>query len=161
LRHLSWRSSVVAGPTLEEADSEDLFAASLPGYEVDLDGDGTAVMLRRFDDLVARVRQAALNYELSLQRGQRFGVQLDLLAALVAQPRVERAVRHVLRPILRGRTFQPRRAALARLLLGARAVEMAAESALPLRPFPTLEVDIGGGIAATAKSSAPAGAALN
>jgi len=141
LRLLSWRSSVVAGPTLG-SDSDDPYTTTLANYDVELDTEGTAVLLRRFDDLVARVTQAAQDLELSLQRGQRYGVQLDLLAAPVSQPRAEDAIRHVLGHILRVRTSETRRGDLARLLLCARAVEITAAAGMRLRPLPELAVEV-------------------
>jgi hypothetical protein len=160
LRLMSWRSSVVAGPTLDNQDDDDPFGAALSGYEVNLDTEGTTVLLRRFDDLVHHVTQGALNYELSLQRGQPFGVQLDLLAAPIVQPRVEDAIRHVLRHILRVTTADPRRADLARLILAARTVEATAESGHPLRPLPALGVELRGTPVETSRTPA-AQAGLN
>jgi hypothetical protein len=145
LRLLSWRSSVVAGPTIDADDEDDLFSFVQRAYEVDLDENGTAVLLRRFDDLVSAVGSAALTYERAMERGERMGVQLDLLAAPVARPRAEEATRHVLKYILRVRTSESRRADLVRLLLAGRAVERAADSGFPLRPLPPVLVEVRGG----------------
>jgi hypothetical protein len=145
LRLLSWRSSVVAGPTIDPDDEDDLFSFVQRTYEVDLDENGTAVLLRRFDDLVSAVSTAALTYERAMERGERMGVQLDLLAAPVARPRAEEATRHVLKYILRVRTAESRRADLVRLLLVCRATERAADAGHPLRPLPPVLVEVRGG----------------
>lgn len=139
LRLLSWRASVVGDPLIpagSEADSSLLSQT----FEIDLDRAGTAVLLRGLDELASFARERALDWQAATERGERPGVQLDLLAAEAPRLDVRGVVGHVVRGMIRVRSSQPARAALARLLVVARALEWQARLGAGPAPLPRVAV---------------------
>ena len=122
LRILSWRSSVVAHD-LPGGEHDETFRWAYESYAFDLDQLGYAVMLKRQDELTGQVRRFAQAQQLAAERGERVGLQMDLLAEAPPEIAPDLAPRHVLKRVLQVETADPARAALARTLLLARACE--------------------------------------
>jgi hypothetical protein len=135
LRHLGWKHAVADGSRLEHG--EDWLNEPVV---VDLDREGGTIALRRLDQLVARVQDWSAAHASAVERGDRPGWQLDLLSEAPVPPPPGEALHFVLRRLLRVRTAQPRRAAVMRLVLAARAAEIAAQSGGLSSPLPTLPV---------------------
>lgn len=90
---------------------------------VNLDETGIVVLLKEFDGLVERLQQSALEHQASLARGERPGLQLDLLLAEPEEPSTTNVVTVALRDLFSFETVFPERVPSARLALLARAVE--------------------------------------
>lgn len=139
LRLLSWRASVVGEPLIPTGADVDSSLLS-QCFEIDLDRAGTAVLLRGFDELAGFARERALDWQAATERGERPGVQLDLLAAEAPRLDVRGVVGHVLRTMLRVRSGQATRGSLARLLVVARALEWQARLGVGPAPLPRVSV---------------------
>lgn len=142
LRLLSWRHSLtgeadeVAAASGEGSYSDAPFRGEVP---VALDACGTIVLLRVFDRLVDRVHRAALDRASASERGERPGMQLDLLSGPPQECRPEEAARFVLRHLLRPHTASPQRAVLARTILLARCCEWDERLHAAHLPFPRVD----------------------
>lgn len=139
LRLLSWRASVV-GEALIPASGETDSSLLSQTFELDLDRVGTALLLRGFDELVTFARDRALDWQSATERGERPGVQLDLLASEAPRLDVRSVVAHVVRGMLRIRTTMPSRGAVARLLIIARALEWHARLGVGPTPLPRVAI---------------------
>lgn len=141
LRHVSWKSSVTADerrPVDGEAADE-----APPEVAFDLDRHGCVQLLRTVDRLVEWTRADALAREAARERGERPGMQLDLLSEATADVfAVREAARHVLRRVLTVETTTPARAALARMLVLARACEWHARLECRDLPFPRARIHL-------------------
>lgn len=140
LRHVSWKSSVTADDRRRaDEEAEDGPAETV----VDLDRDGCVQLLRTVDRLVESTRADALRREAARERGERPGMQLDLLAEAAAEVvPVREAARHVLRRLLSVDTTTAGRGALARMLVLARACEWHARLDCRDLPFPRARVAV-------------------
>ncbi|MDK2972321.1 MAG: hypothetical protein PWP23_2076 [Candidatus Sumerlaeota bacterium] len=143
LRHRSWRSSVTGELPEELRTEEDEERDWLQEpVTLDLDRAGTVVLLRTIDVLTEKVRGAALDQLTALERGERPGQQLDLLALEPEDIAPQEAARHVLKNLLTVRTADPLRAALARLLMLTRACEWHRRFEAREVRFPRLRLDV-------------------
>ncbi|MCB2153575.1 hypothetical protein KQI84_01710 [bacterium] len=140
LRVLSWKSSVIASDLsgAEDEGTRWLYEA----FEFDLDKQGCAVLLKRMDELTEQIRRFAQAQRLAAERGERVGFQMDLLAEAPPEIVPDEAPRFVLKHVLRVRTGDPARAALAKTLLLARACEWYRRYRRSELTFPPLQVDL-------------------
>ncbi|MDX2177639.1 MAG: hypothetical protein SF028_14340 [Candidatus Sumerlaeia bacterium] len=134
LRTLSWRENLLAA---EQPPPEP--AAALAPARVELDREGFALMLRRYDQLVTALRAQRNGLQAQRARGTVAGLQLD---AFGVDPPVEapeeRLPAFALAELLRVTTREPRREALARSVLLARAVEWTRQLDAQPNPLPRL-----------------------
>ncbi len=147
LRLRSWRTSVVTD--IDGLDDEEDARERPPdrwmteSLALDFDKSGYVLLLRAMDRLVESVRRYALDCEAAIERGERPGVQLDLLGESVnvkLQP--FEAARHVLKHVLHVQTADAARAQLARVLLLARGAEWHGRLRCPDLPFPRVTVEV-------------------
>lgn len=143
LRHRSWRASVTDElPDTWHGDDEQAIDWLQVRWTVDLDRSGTVVLLRAFDSLVERAREAALAQRSALDRGERPGMQLDLLAGAPDEIAPQEAAWHVLKRVLTVRTTEPARVAVARQVLLARACDWHRRFQAPDERFAPVHVDV-------------------
>ncbi len=135
LQHLSWRTSVTADArgAADADESGDSLLNSVVSF--DLEREGCSQLLRCFDALADAVRQSALDRDSARERGERPGLQLDLLAESPGELGPHESARHVMRRMLPVRAGSPRHAALARMILLARACEWHAARGARELPF--------------------------
>lgn len=138
LRQVGWRHSLVENPESAGEGPERWLAGPMT---VDIDEVGLAGLLGQFDHITEDIRELARGQSVSLERGERPGVQLDLLGSDVAPFEEEDAPRVVLQQVLRVSTKDRGRAEAARLVLLARAAEWHARLMRPHLVFPIPRVE--------------------
>ncbi|MCC5874729.1 MAG: hypothetical protein JJU11_00790 [Candidatus Sumerlaeia bacterium] len=144
LRRIGWRHSLVEKPESAEEGPERWLAGPMT---LDLDAVGFGGLLRQFDHITEDIREFAREQSVSFERGERPGVQLDLLGNDVAPFEEEDAPRVVLQKVLRVSTRSRSRAEAARLVLLARAAEWHARLMRPHLIFPVPHVEMMGEVA--------------
>src|SRR5690606_20917930 len=97
LRLRSWRSSLVHDIPGAGDDDESDARWLTEHYDIDFDQSGYVVLLRVFEALVEIVRRVSLSRQAAIERGERPGMQLDLLAEAPPEIPPAEAVRHVLK----------------------------------------------------------------
>lgn len=103
---------------------------------------GFVLMLQAFDERVELVRQDATERKAALARGERPGMQLDLLSAEPEEIAPENAVYSVLKDHFFVETAEPERVALIRLLLLARACEWNARLSSTSSVYPAVKIQL-------------------
>lgn len=120
LRLLGWRHSLVEKP--DESDEGPERWLSGP-YDADLDKVGFPGLLRQFDLITDDLRLVARQQAVAQQRGERPGLQMDLLASDAPSFDEDEAPCLTLQHALRVRTKDRRRGEAARMVLLARVAE--------------------------------------
>ncbi len=135
LRLVSWRRHLLAEPLQERPTPEDWLADPA---RLNLDECGFSVLLAQFDAVTEALRDLARQQTVACERGERPGLQMDLLGG-GEPPELEEedAPRLTMQQGLRVETSNQRRAGVARLVLLAHAVHWYARLRRPEPLFPT------------------------
>ncbi len=142
MQHLSWKSSVTADTRWIDGDENNGDALLNSTVRFELDRQGCSQLLRCFDTLANAVRIDAIDRESARERGERPGLQLDLLTESPGDINPREAARHVLRRMLRVNASNTRHATLARTILLARACEWHSAHGVGELPFPRVSVAV-------------------
>jgi len=138
LRHVSWKTAITADPADARDDDIPLWPDEPETFPLDVRGMG--VLLQTFDGLVEKTRRFALEHAVAVERGERPGVQMDLLGGPVDEIHPDDAIAHVLRRLLAVSTQDASRGRAARLALLARACEWRSRLGLPNFVFPRVRI---------------------
>lgn len=138
LRQVGWRHSLVENPEVAHEGPERWLSGPLV---LDIDTVGLNGLIRQFDLITEDMQSLARQQIISRERGERPGMQLDLLGGDIPTFDEEDAPRLVLQQVLRVSTTSRARAEAARLVLLARAAEWHARLWRPHLVFPIPQVE--------------------
>lgn len=141
LRAIGWRQALVNPPAESGEDAERWL---LEPHVLPLDEEGLPALLAAFDRITEDLRRTAREHLLGRQRGERTGMQLDLLGAPPPDFTEEDAPRLTLERCLQVRTRHRARGELAAFILLAHAAEWAGRLRIPDPLFPRPQVVVEG-----------------
>lgn len=144
LRQVSWRSAVLGAKATRGGHHLEETTDAADRVQVDLDEVGAFVLLATIDELCAKTHQRALEHQAALERGERPGIQLDLLSEAPDEPHPREAVQTVLARGLKVVTSRPHRADYARLVIATKAMELLRQYDGTDRPLPVIPVAVTG-----------------
>ncbi|MBI1291737.1 hypothetical protein GC173_10910 [bacterium] len=154
LRLVGWRHSLVeALPQASDAPDPARWLSST--FDVDLDATGFPGLLAAYNQVAEELRMLARQQAIQRQRGERPGVQLDLLGTEPPPLAEEEAPRLTLQNVLRVTTTKRFRAEIARMVLLAHTAEWFARLHRPESIFPVPQVEVVPGTDRAATPPAP------
>ncbi len=139
LRLVSWRKHLLGEPLEERPAPEDWLTDPA---RLDLDKCGFPVLLAQFDAVTGTLRDLARQQAVASERGERPGLQMDLLGGDLPELDEDEAPRLTLQRALRIQTSTAQRATVAKLVLLAHATHWYARLRRPAPLFPTPSVAV-------------------
>jgi len=161
LQEVSAKAVLQERATVERDSTFDLESWNYSPTTFDLDSKGTSLLLRNFDSLIQEVIEDSRKQRASLERGERPGTQLDLLADEPPIPNEKDAPSIILKHGLDISTSLARRRQFVRNLLLARAAEWYAKLQVKTPIFPAVKINLNKDHSAPQKLTNPVAAFQN